>query len=519
MMNQKQRISTRLQTQLGCSERSANRVVEEFYEALCRNILRYNQYFDGYYYIRMEELHDIRISAQKRSYRINTLIESMPETPYVVITKGSNLSQRLTQIDLKMTLQELLDLVDAEQQALKLYARHVDAYSQGEFDEVEIDQTSLRAYMQDAHDRLNRLRQVSLPSTRQSAKIKRITHNLNAAIVIHNCSRVNNNRLIQIRSESDYGRTYYTGVNLQNTSRMVREAALGSGYAYDLESSVFAWKLSLFREISTLSMPETLEYLDHKQAIRERLAVVCFDNDSDYYVDIIKQAMAAIGFGAKLALHGYTNTQSKYQARALEKIVSNQTCREKFIQDAWIKSFYQEQQEMNQLILAYCRRNGYEEQWQDIDGIYDSAHRIRVDNVIAYLYQQAESQIMRDIHSELKEKPLLQVHDGFYTRNKQNVLAIREKLREYGEFIKIDEREFTAWNLQYDPAHKHIIAEEEKAAQNYQPRMPIQVAGSDHTIRQRQRLSSADTSSREIWDGNYTNDTRILEPYNPWGDK
>jgi len=518
-MDNKQRISLRLQTQLGCSARSADRAVQEFYNTLCRNLLRYNQYYDGHYYIRMEELIPIRISAQRKSYRVNTLIESMPETPYVVINRGSNLSQRLTQIDLKMHLQQLLDSVDAEQQALKLYAPHQQAFNEGEYDEVPIDQTSLRAYMQDAHNRLNALNTISLPSNKQAAKIRRITQNLNTAIVIHNCSRVNGDCLIQIRSASDYGRTYYTGINLQNTSRMVREAALGSGYAYDLESSVFAWKLSLFREISTLSMPETQEYLDHKQAIRARLAEVCFDNDSDYYIDIIKQAMAAIGFGAKLALHGYTNTQSKYQARALEKIIKNQTCRERFIQDAWISSFYKEQQEMNQLILAYCRRNGYEEQWQDIDGIYDSAHRIRVDNVIAYLYQQAESKIMRDIHSILTEKPVLQVHDGFYTRNKQNVLMIRERLREHGQYLKIDEREFNAWNLQYDPAHKQLIAQEELAAQNYQPSMPIQVAGSDHNIRQKPRLSSADTSSREVWDGDYSNEIRILEPYNPWSDK
>jgi hypothetical protein len=126
---------------------------------------------------------------------------------------------------------------------------------------------------------------------------------------------------------------------------------------------------------------------------------------------------------------------------------------------------------------------------------------------------------MRDIHSILTEKPVLQVHDGFYTRNKQNVLAIRERLREYGQYLKIDEREFTAWNLQYDPAHKQLVAQEELAAQKYQPRMPIEMAGSDHNIRQKPRLSSADTSSREVWDGDYSNEIRILEPYNPWSDK
>src|SRR6056300_929925 len=48
--------------------------------------------------------------------------------------------------------------------------------------------------------------------------------------------------LPQIVRESAFGRRYYEGLNLQNTSRVVRAAALGDCYQWDISNSVWAWK-------------------------------------------------------------------------------------------------------------------------------------------------------------------------------------------------------------------------------------------------------------------------------------
>ena len=199
-------------------------------------------------------------------------------------------------------------------------------------------------------------------------------------------------------SESQFGRKYYKGPNLQNTPKIVRHAALGTCHEYDIESSVFAWKYSLFKEIcreenENVPMPATLEYLDYKRAKRRQLARIVFDSDEDGYVDIIKEAITAIGFGAPARATGFV-ARGKYDPSALNTIITARTRLDKFLADPWIQEFVQEQKSINTIIIEKASLEGMNKHFKTIPEMMDRAGRLRANSVVSYLYQQTERNIL-----------------------------------------------------------------------------------------------------------------------------
>jgi hypothetical protein len=371
-----------------------------------------------------------------------------------------------------------------EELAIEVYSPYAEQINRDECDYVNIDMRSLENYIKSnlSNDRNN--------PRANTALIEEWDRNLKHAQRIWMLATANNGQLCQIHSNSAFGRKYYRGPNLQNIPKLVRHVALGHCHEYDIESSVFAWKLSWFRDICQqaddyIAMPATLEYLDHKAAIRKKLAQTVFDTASDWAVNIIKEFITAIGFGAPARSVGY-KVQNQYQKPALATIITAKTRLDKALADPWVRDFIQEQQRMNSIIIGYGQLTGQEPSWRTVPELVDKANRLRPNSVVAYLYQQHERKLLDWAEEFCADREvLLTVHDCIYTRHPVKLADFRAGIQQFGSFFKLNHDEHEPWGWEdpvdvNDPFYDPREALVERRLQKYTRKLEGHYTGTGH---------------------------------------
>jgi hypothetical protein len=272
----------------------------------------------------------------------------------------------------------------------------------------------------------------------------------------------------QIVSESEFGRKYYRGLNLQNCPKVVRNAALGKSFQYDLHASVFAWRYSTAKKINpSIKLPYTLEYLDEKDQRRRQLAdALEISVGNKNKVEIIKQLLTAIGFGTRVNNNGvsWVDKSGTRQYLAISKIIKSPTAREKLLAHPWLAGFIKEQKIISKIIF-----DEHKESFRGIKYLEgeNTGGKLNVNKVISYLYQQEERRIIDMLTESSKEQGtfLLLVHDGFYTSHPVKLVELREQLNQENEFAAITKEEHSAWGFNADEeAHRIKIIEQELIA-------------------------------------------------------
>ena len=464
----RERLALRFEERTGCSFKTAQKKTQQYIWVSALQLLQHLSKDAGSrFYIDQtllqNTLQDVRIQGQ-RHYVWKTF-QSFPERIFNIVATGSNLTERLTMAEINYRMEDILLAAGTpEELAIELYKPYNEMIQRDEYDLIPIDMQSLGNYIQS-----NRAIDRDAPQNRRQSD--ELDRNLKQAQRILMLASANNNQLMQVLSPSAFGRKYYQGPNLQNTSKIVRHAALGHCHEYDVESSVFAWKLSWFRAICTHmnhseSMPATLEYLDHKQAMRRRLAQVVFDTESDWAVDRIKELITAIGFGAPARAQGY-RIENRYQKPALATIVYPTARLDRALADPWLSEFIAEQRHMNDVIVAMGRVNHQDQEWKTIPELLDRAGRLRPNSVIAYLYQTAEREILDWAEQFCEDREvLLTVHDCIYTRSPVKLVDFREGIKAFGEFYQLEHHEHRAYAWEdpvlatdpfYDPREVRVV--------------------------------------------------------------
>lgn len=260
--------------------------------------------------------------------------------------------------------------------------------------------------------------------------------------------------LPQIPNPSPYGRVYYKGINIQNISKEVRAAALGDHVAYDLNAAVYAIKLMMAKRvlndqgISDIGKyTYTKEYLDSKSQIREKLAnhLVAYRTAGGDSVKLVKDAITAIGFGARIG-GGSWKIDGEWHTTSIEDIIFNKNDRMNFMNDPWVKQFVKEQHQMtNEITKAFIESEGFVESVMDVPNMFKNG-KIRKSQVMSYLFQHTEKQIMDVITENIPV--IARVHDSFITKKKLSVdqtLELKSKLNHIDNLMTIDFEEFHAW--------------------------------------------------------------------------
>ena len=271
--------------------------------------------------------------------------------------------------------------------------------------------------------------------------------------------------LPQIVSESDFGRRYYKGVNLQTAPKIVRQAALGECHQYDIEASVFTWKLDFVKSLYEIKLPATLDYLEYKQHHRLRLAELIFGTKQKGYVNYIKQAITAIGFGARKTNAVWMGENGQWKKTALREIIKSQDLLDQFLNDAWVKEFITEQETMNKLIWEEIKNLPIIK--EDVN-LRNLNNQISKSKAIAKAYQTTERQLLTALTKIANNNEVILIcHDGFYTKTKAKLSELKECLKQILPSGQLDyeyHKAYTFIDLSFEEQHRQIIEQEELAA-------------------------------------------------------
>jgi hypothetical protein len=317
---------------------------------------------------------------------------------------------------------------------------------------------------------------------------------LRQANVIMRISLAGNGRLPMLINQSHFGRTYYRGLNVQSVHKTLRQAMLGDCYDYDIRTSVVSWKMGYAQlcydemvspQAFKVEFATSLAYLEDKNAFRKLLMLETFGNAShiaaEVQLDIVKQALTALSFGARLYRHGWIDYSGKPCNPALVSIIANPVARNKFIDCDVMRDFIAEQEKLDKFIYNYhCGPNSLlltDPELQTASG------RMSKSKVMSYLYQHAETEAMDAVRAELKRLKrdvLASVHDAIFIRHKltaydkENIevkMCVATRISTW----KLDVDELKAFTgisaevLADERAHKLFMAEQEQLAKGHKP--------------------------------------------------
>ena len=278
--------------------------------------------------------------------------------------------------------------------------------------------------------------------------------------------------LPMLRKPADSGRVYYGGINLQNCPAVVRHAALGTHHSYDLRSSVYAWQLYMLRMIQGLGKYDTpagtictRELINDKHSVRSRLVETLVDTtgSTEHKLNIIKQAVTAIGFGARKSNAYYEN--DVLQTKGLAGVIYDKGSREAFCRHPWVAEFMAEQEAIGKQIcdatLELCPE-------YRTDPVVANNGKLSRKRMLAFLYQQAESRMIKHVMNQCTDAEiLLWVHDGFCTRKAINLPNINGiLLMDYGDGIQLVHTSYDKWS-----ETRPVIDEVAERAQRIQAEM------------------------------------------------
>lgn len=328
----------------------------------------------------------------------------------------------------------------AEQTFKRLYSDYADSFDDdANIDWVPIDTNSLRAYIQEN----KKIQKDNSKLYQYGVTAEEI---LKVSEFLEEIDHVTQPALPQIKSPSVFGRMYYRSLNLQNIPKVVRHAALGHYNQYDITSSIFAWQLHKVN--GAFITPATKELVLYKDQIRTQLVNDCMRDtpvEDSTKLKFVKQAITALGFGARIDGGAYFDLEANRWIRnAINDTIRNQDDRQRFQQHPWVQEFCQEQLAITDYIIA----NTDISQFADILELWSKkTKKIRPSSLMAYLYQQYESDLMQKIRELIPREFefLLGVHDAFYTRHKLPGTMIQEFAQAINPYIRFERVEHTGW--------------------------------------------------------------------------
>jgi len=374
--------------------------------------------------------------------------------PYNVDITGNNIKQKVSLMTLNFDFDKLIATKNSEDLLRAMY-EGINLADPELVDMTPVDIDSLKAFIK-ANEKLSY----------QNEKTKRYNSQAKNILMV---AEMTGGVFPQIINESLYGRRYYSGRSLQNTSKIVREAALGNHYEYDLNAAVYAIKLNICSYISNKKFTYTSEYIEgggkFKQSIRENLAQKVFniDKSNQHYKDRVKKikdAITAIGFGASITTKGYFSKVShEWKFTSLREIFSYTIkgdngkpmiiemndgksvptlCIDHFVKDPWMSNFIREQKEMSELITTYMKTEKLVTK-ESHPFLVDGRNAINNNQLMAYVFQTTERNIMNRVQEFIESEGnnvLLRVHDAIFTKEKVNLLELHSMLLE--EFVSKD---------------------------------------------------------------------------------
>ena len=400
------------------------------------------------YYISLNKQRHKGGQIGPKKLRVQNWLEANKLELFKVIVIGSNLTEQLTQIKLTKWAKAIYHeqpqtnpLVHTDDE-IALMMQNQQQTNQTFFDKLFPDYSQLSQEERDQQYNLVPIDLKSLKNYRrwleEAANLISVEDRLKYLNQIDHITRVAKHTgglYVQKKKPSQFGRMYFVGLSVQNASKQLREAMLGRCYEYDLKSAVFSWKMLYANDVvisegldQTVDQlfKTTIGYLRDKQDFIWSVRYMTFTADSnvpkELQVKLIKQAMTAISFGARLYSTGWKLANGKWQNTSIGDIFKNPNERDRFINCCLIKDFVREQTMLDKVIF----NSDFRDQKDPFSGadVYTPSGRLSRAKVIAFMYQTYETDLMDIVElliNKLDKQVIARVHDAIYTKQKLSV--------------------------------------------------------------------------------------------------
>jgi hypothetical protein len=249
-------------------------------------------------------------------------------------------------------------------------------------------------------------------------------------------AQVNKGLLHQKIDKKAFGRTYYEGINVLSVRKELRMACLSNAWEYDCKSCSTAWKMSFANEWHAQkkrqtdvrhTFPAMTLYLEDKEVFFNYVIQHVFNQHATQdYKPIIKEAMTALGFGAKLSTGTWrSDTGKESQSSLFEVFDEDVAVLKRFVSCDLVQRFNKEQQTLNKFIVAKFTGDAHwqaamtaEQQRKKLKKSFSQAQKV------VWLYQHAETIMMDMVRAEANKSGntvLANVHDAIVVRNQISV--------------------------------------------------------------------------------------------------
>ena len=245
-------------------------------------------------------------------------------------------------------------------------------------------------------------------------------------------AQVTNGLLHQKIDKKAFGRTYYEGVSVLSTRKELRMAFLGASWEYDCKSCSTAWKMSFATEWHAQKNSRKQDvrhtfaamtlYLEDKEAFFDAVIQEVYNSQpTPENKATIKEAMTALGFGAKLSMGTWrSDSGEESQSSLFEVFGKDKGILKRFIDCYLVRKFNAEQQTLNKFIVAKFSGDAV---WQAEMAAEQQRKKVKQFSSaqkIVWLYQHAETIMMNMVRAEVKKSGntvLANVHDAVVVRN------------------------------------------------------------------------------------------------------
>ena len=261
-------------------------------------------------------------------------------------------------------------------------------------------------------------------------------------------AQLNNRQLPQLKDKSDFGRNYYKNKSVQNVSKRVREAFLGDSWEYDCKSCSASWKMAFAQEYcdSKKRNKKTVEqafsamtlYLEYKSDFFDEVidkTYLAQPYSHDYKTKVIKEAMTAIGFGAKLTVGSYKSNGDTKHSSLYEVFNEDMTLLRRFVECTIVSEYNDEQAILNKYIVNKFSTDATWLADMEASRIKRKRKPYKSNQKISWLFQHAETEMMNIVRKKLQKlgkTVLANVHDAIVVRERlsaSELLAIEKLVR------------------------------------------------------------------------------------------
>ena len=306
------------------------------------------------------------------------------------------------------------------------------------YDMVDVDIDSVKNYIKKLAKR-----EIFIEYSKQESDADHAEYILRVA-------QLNNGQLPQLKFKSDFGRNYYKNLSVQNVSKRVREAFLGDSWEYDCKSCSASWKMAFAHEwyhskkrhhksyddsVSGLTL-----YLEYKSAffdeVIDRTYIAEYPYSYEHKTKVIKEAMTAIGFGAKLTMGSWKASDGEIKSSSLLQVFDDDTTLlRRFIDCTIVREYNDEQSTLNKYIVNKFSSDSVWLAELEASRLNRKRKPYKLNQKISWLFQHAETVMMNLVRDELKKlgkTVLANVHDAIVVRERltpTELLAIELTVR------------------------------------------------------------------------------------------